>query len=121
MTASRKSRTPVLLIVAVATLGAVAVGQAVLVARLLLDRGRRAEQHSQPSPAGAAPTALRDDIPAVPPQDPHSPPTGPVKINHRPPGGVPQAPDTDADSGFVGDAPGVTPGDSTRAGERSLS
>ena len=117
------SRVPVLLIVAVSVLGGAVLAQSGLIARLLLDRGRRAEQRSSTArPVSVvAPADGRSDVAPVPPQDPHSPPTGPIKISHRPPGGVPQAPETGADAGWVGDAPGVTPGESTKAGERSLS
>jgi hypothetical protein len=108
-------------VIVAAAAGAVVAAQAAVIVRLLLDRGRSQEERSDLPRAAPSVLPPADIAAAVPPQDPHSPPTGPIKTSHRPPGGVPQAPDTDATSGSVGDASGETPGESTRAGERSLS
>jgi hypothetical protein len=115
----RKGGPDRVLLVVISLAVAVIAAQTAVMVRLLLDRRRAEEERSEVRPI--SPPPRREDVSALPPQDPHSPPTGSIRINRRPPGAVPEAPDTDADSGSVGQATGQTLGDSTRAGERSLS
>ncbi|BDZ46087.1 hypothetical protein [Naasia aerilata] len=98
----RRGSSPALLVVSIVSLGA-AVTQSLLLVRLIVTgKARNATPAVAPSPqpwAGSAGGTTRR--PQVPAQDPHSPPTGPIRVSHTPltgRGPAPEPPETDPHS-----------------------
>lgn len=98
----RRGSSPALLVMSIVSLGA-AVTQSLLLVRVLVT-GRKTSQRPEavPSPQARLGTAGGTTRrPQVPAQDPHSPPTGRLRVSHTPltgNGPSPQPPETDPHS-----------------------